>query len=517
MPEPRAPMTYANPVIPGFHPDPSICRVGDSSYLVTSSFEYFPGIPIFHSTDLVSWQQIGHCLTRPSQLDLLSAPASGGIYAPTIRWHDGRFYVTSTNATGGGHFIVSAECAEGPWSDPVWIRQDGIDPSLYFENGACFFTSNVEPDPAGPHEASPGFVRGAQQSIVDPMTGEVHSDVRFLWGGSGGSFPEAPHLFRRGRYYYLLMAEGGTEGGHMVTVARADSPWGPWEGCPRNPILSHRSSPSPVQATGHADFVELPDGTWWAVLLGTRPVGMYHHLGRETFLAPMTWDEAGWPVIGNDGCLPERAVRPALPLGDQVDLHTVDEFDEVLLAPRWITLRRPLTAQEVSLETNPGRLTMVGGADTPDDPLLVFVGRRQQHFNCSITADLDFTPAGRDEAGLTVRIDERHHVDLAVLDRAGRRVVALRQRIGPLSTVTAEAVVDDGPLRLRIDAEPDHYSFSVCSGDARIVELGSTETRYLSSEVAGGFTGVVVGMYATGNGRECSTPALWRRFEYRPL
>src|SRR5665647_3019047 len=455
MPEPRAPMTYANPVIPGFHPDPSICRVGDSSYLVTSSFEYFPGIPIFHSTDLVSWQQIGHCLTRPSQLDLLSAPASGGIYAPTIRWHDGRFYVTSTNATGGGHFIVSAERAEGPWSDPVWVCQDGIDPSLFFEDGA--------------------------------------------------------------RYFTLLMAEGGTEGGHMVTVARADSPWGPWEGCPRNPILSHRSSPSPVQATGHADVVILADGTWWAVFLGTRPVGMYHHLGRETFLAPMTWDEAGWPVIGNDGCLPERAVRPALPLGDQVDLHTVDEFDEVLLAPRWITLRRPLTAQEVSLETNPGRLTMVGGADTPDDPLLVFVGRRQQHFNCSITADLDFTPAGRDEAGLTVRIDERHHVDLAVLDRAGRRVVALRQRIGPLSTVTAEAVVDDGPLRLRIDAEPDHYSFSVCSGDARIVELGSTETRYLSSEVAGGFTGVVVGMYATGNGRECSTPALWRRFEYRPL
>ncbi len=177
--------TFTNPVIPGFHPDPSICRVGGEYFLVTSSFEYFPGLPIFTSRDLVSWQPLGHVLDRESQLDLTRAPASGGIFAPTIRHHDGRFYVTATNVSDRGHFIVHAEDPAGPWSDPVWVDQNGIDPSLFFDEGHVYFTSNIEPDPAGPHVADPHFERGIQQSLVDPLTGAVLQEPRFIWGGTG--------------------------------------------------------------------------------------------------------------------------------------------------------------------------------------------------------------------------------------------------------------------------------------------------------------------------------------------
>ena len=218
-------MKIGNPIIPGFYPDPSICRVGRDYYLVTSSFEYFPGVPIFHSRDLVHWRQIGHCLTRPSQLPLHEAKASKGIYAPTLRHHAGRFYMVTTNTSHGGNFWVTAEDPAGEWSEPVWLDQPGIDPSLLFDDGKVYLTSS-----------------GNAQCQIDPATGKRLGDLRRTWAGTGGGFLEAPHLYKiRGRYY-LVTAEGGTGRGHMVTIARADNPWGPFENCPHNPILSNRGS-----------------------------------------------------------------------------------------------------------------------------------------------------------------------------------------------------------------------------------------------------------------------------------
>ncbi|MGJ7439853.1 glycoside hydrolase family 43 protein [Aquipuribacter sp. MA13-6] len=507
--------TYRNPVVPGFHPDPSVCRVGDVFYLVTSSFEYFPGIPVLRSTDLVHWQQLGHVLTRTSQLDLRGARASGGVYAPTIRWHDGTFYVTATDVSGGGHLLVHAQDPAGPWSDPVPVDQDGIDPSLFRDvDGTWLFTSTAEPVPGHGHEAEPGFTRGVQQSVVDPLTGERRGDVRFLWAGTGGRFPEAPHLYRRGRWYHLLLAEGGTEPGHMVTVARSTSPWGPWQPSPHNPVVSHRSSPHPLQSVGHADLVELADGTWWAVLLGTRPVGGRHHLGRETLLAPVTWPEDGWPSIGVDGRVPLEHPAPDLPPSPADPASTVDEFDGPTLPPRWSTLRRPLTDAEASLTASPGALTLRGGPDSTDDPLLVAVLRRQQHVDCSVVADLDVDPVGEDEAGLLVRMDEDHHVELAVRVVDGHRRALVRNRVGPLQQVTAAVAVDPGPLRLRVDADAEAYRFSVEHGEARRVDLGAAPVRYLSTEVAGGFTGVHLGVYASGNGAPARGAARWTRFAY---
>ncbi len=306
----RAMMKLKNPIIRGFNPDPSICRVGEDYYLVTSSFEYFPGVPIYHSRDLVNWRQIGHCLTRKSQLFLERAPSSGGIFAPTIRYHNGRFWMVTTNVgrqvdgrvVDGGNFYVSTDDPAGEWSEPIWVKQRGIDPSLYFENGKTYFTSNGT---AWAHS------RGLYQCEIDISTGEQLNDTVFLWTGTGGAYVEAPHLFKRGDYYYLMAAEGGTERGHMETIARSRTPYGPFESCPHNPILTHRSLQTLIQSTGHADFVEDPSGNWWAVFLGVRfPGGFWSNLGRETFLAPVTWTADGWPVVnGGHRMAPEMEVE----------------------------------------------------------------------------------------------------------------------------------------------------------------------------------------------------------------
>ncbi|HZK62351.1 MAG TPA: glycoside hydrolase family 43 protein, partial [Anaerovoracaceae bacterium] len=224
-----AQITYRNPVIPGFHPDPSVCRVGNDYYLVTSTFEYFPGVPVFHSKDLVNWEQIGHCLTRESQLPLNKCRASGGIYAPTIRYHDGLFYMVVTNVSGGGNFYVTAKDPAGEWSKPFWVNQGGIDPTIFWdEDGKSYFMSNG-------HQSTEGIVI----SEIDLKTGKRTTEPIAVWNGTGGRYPEAPHIYKKDGYYFLLIAEGGTEYGHKVTIARSKNIYGPYESAPGNPILTH--------------------------------------------------------------------------------------------------------------------------------------------------------------------------------------------------------------------------------------------------------------------------------------
>jgi len=284
-----------NPVLPGFYPDPSICRVGPDYYLVCSSFEYFPGVPIFHSHDLMSWHQIGNVLDRASQLPFpADTAASAGIFAPTIRHHDGRFYLATTNVTLGRHLIVTATNPAGPWSEPVYLDLPHVDPSLAWEeDGTCWLT-----------------VSGVESYRIDPHTGTVFEGPVAMWSGSGGQYPEAPHLYRIDDWWYLLVSEGGTHTGHAVSIARARSARGPFEPGPANPFLTHRGTDRPVQATGHADLVQAADGTWWMVLLGIRPKGQwppFHVLGRETFLVPVRWVD-GWPIVD-----PVEENSPAIP------------------------------------------------------------------------------------------------------------------------------------------------------------------------------------------------------------
>ncbi|HEV8247470.1 MAG TPA: glycoside hydrolase family 43 protein, partial [Polyangiaceae bacterium] len=494
--------------VPGFYPDPSVCRVGRDYYLVSSSFEYFPGVPIFQSRDLVHWRQIGHCLDRPSQLPLTGARASGGIYAPTLRYWQGTFYLTTTNTSHGNNFIVTATSPAGPWSDPLWVEQEGIDPSLCFDDdGSAYYTSAHG---------------GALQSTIDARTGKLLSEPKIVWRGTGAQYPEAPHLYRRGDWYYLLLAEGGTEYGHMVTMARSRSAWGPFEPCARNPLLTHRSYKSPVQMTGHADLIEAHDGSHWAVFLATRPNGYppCYHLGRETFLSPVVWADDGFPIIGEGGRVSLEMDGP--PWQEPVPKPpSRDDFDREELANHWNFLRNP-DPDSFSLLERPGWLRLRGSHISLDDVASpAWLGRRQCHFALEALVRVQFRPGSEnEEAGLVVRMNETHHYELFVTRRGGQPSVVLRRRIGSLRAELACQPLGAGEasdLILAVLADRTTYRFSFGPDEGALQLLGQGETRYLSTEVAGGFTGVYLAMYASGNGRPCMEPADFDWFEYREL
>jgi xylan 1,4-beta-xylosidase len=511
---------YRNPVIPGFHPDPSVVRVGDDFYLVTSSFEFFPGVPIFTSRDLVHWRQLGHVLTRESQRPLQKARPSGGIYAPTLRYHAGTFYVITTNVDGGGNFLVTAKDPAGPWSEPVWLPDfGGIDPSLFFDDDGTVYLT-------GQGSGAPGQPRGIYQTTLDVRTGRLLGPLRLVWDRTGMRYPEGPHLYKIRGKYYLMIAEGGTEYGHMVKIARGDSPWGPFDACPRNPILTHRETENdmPVQGTGHADIVEAADGSWWMVFLAFRPVsGYWHHLGRETFLAPVTWDAEGWPVVNGGRPVGLEVQAATLPAHPSPTPAARTAFDAPL-GPEWNHLRHP-NRSSYSLDARPGWLTLrpeaasLGAVASP-----TWVGRRQEHMFCRVATLVDFVP-GRDgeEAGISLYMNPDHRYEIGVGRANGRRQVFVRQRIGPhLETITASSPIEGSePVVLQVDATPEEYTFSfgiAMSGrpQTATTPLGQGLVRYLSSEVAGGFTGVYVGLYATGNGQPALAPAHFDWYDYEP-
>ncbi|MEK3795278.1 glycoside hydrolase family 43 protein [Paenibacillus sp. FSL R7-0204] len=502
-------MHYTNPIISGFHPDPSICRVGDDYYLVTSTFEYYPGVPVFHSRDLVHWRQIGHCLTTPSQLPLENSWSSGGIFAPTLRYHNGWFYMVTTNVSGMGNFFVKTQHPEGPWSEPYLIAQGGIDPSLYFdEDGRVYFQSAMDG----------GKGNGIYQCEIDIGTGEMLTGSVLIWTGTGGAHPEAPHLYRKNGWYYLMIAEGGTEYGHMETIARSRQPYGPYAACPHNPILSNRSTAISIQATGHADLVEAQDGNWWAVCLGIRPVSypMGHHLGRETFLAPVTWTSEGWPVIGNGGRIEPAMDSPLLPEVRWPGKPVRDHFEDTRLGLDWTFLRNPAEGSW-SLEERPGYLVLHGHEATLNEAAApAFVGRRLSHFTANIAAELDYEPQHEgEEAGITVYKNEKHHYELVIRSASGRRVAVFRRTVGSLRVEQVEEC-PDGPVILRIKALPGSIEASVEAPDSGGIGLGSGETHYLSTEISGGFTGVFVAMYATSVTGQAA-PAAYDWFDYEPL
>jgi alpha-N-arabinofuranosidase len=507
-------MKYRNPVIPGFYPDPSICRVGEDYYLVNSSFEYFPGVPVFHSRDLVNWRQIGHCLTRRSQLPLEGAAPSDGIYAPTIRHHGGRFYMVTTNALGGSdfrNFYVHTEDPAGEWSEPVWVGQKGIDPSLFFDDdGKVYLTGN------GTLWAP---VRGAYQSEIDIATGRHLTDIKFIWPGTGGAYPEAPHLFKRDGQYYLMMAEGGTAEGHSVTISRSKDPWGPFEPCPHNPILTTRGLMNDIQATGHADFVEDHRGNWWAVFLGIRFADGVHQLGRETFLAPVRWTGEGWPVVNDGNRILTDMETDKLPAPHPWPAEPVrDDFDAAKLRLCWVFLRNP-NEEDWSITDRPGWLRLRCSPVTIDDVASpAFLGRRQTHFDCHAATLVDFTPRGEnEEAGLAALIDNKHHYSIAITVRGGKRVAVVRRRIGSLVSETAGAPLPDGPIVLSIRTDRRWYEFGFSVPDGAGTVLARGESRYLSSEVAGGYTGVCLGVYATSRGAGSDNAAHFDWFDYEPL
>ena len=500
---------FRNPIISGFHPDPSICRVGEDYYMVHSSFEFFPGVPIFHSKDLVHWQQIGYCLTGKSQLSLDGARASGGIYAPTLRYHDGTFYMVTTLVDGGGNFYVTAKNPAGPWSEPVWLDRDGIDPSLLFDDDGTVYCTR--------HEGmGDGYIA---QSKLNLETGKLEGSLKEIWRGTGGVWPEGPHLYHIRGKYFLMIAEGGTSYGHMVTVARSDSPWGPFVANPNNPVLTHRNrADHPIQALGHADLVETPDG-WWMVCLGIRPQGgQFHHLGRETFLAPIAWTGDNWPVVNGNGSLELSMPSPHLPEHIWKAEPARDDFDSDTLGLQWNFIRNPHEG-DFSLSAHSGYLRLNGSAITmSDQDSPAFVGRRQADLAFRASTKLVFDPQHQnEEAGLVLRGNEKNHFETGITLKDGKRQVFLKKTIdGKASGPVQFEELANGDVTLSVEGAPLSYRFFFQQENRSRKELGAAATRDLATETIGGFTGVYVGMYATGNGSKSSRPADFDWFECGP-
>lgn len=471
----------SQPIISGFHPDPSICRVGDSYVLASSSFEYAPGVPIHRSDDLVSWTLVGNALTRPEQLAPSAGEKRSGIYAPTLRHHDGRYWLitTDTSQPMRGQLLVTAERPEGPWSDPVFVGGGiGIDPDLVWdEDGVCHLSwRSFHPD-----------LNGVAIVAVDPATGELLGQPRLLWEGTGLAHIEGPHLYRIGDWWYLLVAEGGTERGHAVSVARSRTLAGPFEPGPANPILSHRSTDHPVQNTGHADLVELADGSWAVVYLGVRPRGVtpsFHVNGRETFLAGVDWVD-GWPVVAED-----RFVVP------DVDHAFYDDFADAGLHPRWVS---PGEAPDGFAEVTSTGLRL--DATVPRlGPHQVLTRVRDVEWSADVTLDVT---AG--SARVLLRLDDDHWYGVTVGGGRAEAVLA----VGPaVATVGVTELPDPGAVTVRLRVSlppwphpfgaspvPDLVELTLVRPDGTMHTFGEFDGRYLSTEVAGGFTGRLWGVH----------------------
>ena len=491
-------MKYKNPVIKGFYPDPSVCFANGKYYLVSSSFQYFPGVPLFESTDLVNWRQIGHVLTRKSQVMLDKINSSGGVFAPTIRFHNGRFYMVTTNDTTHENFYVYTDDIYGEWSEPVTVEQDGIDPSLLFDNGHTYFISNgTDADGEG----------GVVQCEIDIVTGKKLSPSKCIWKGSGGRYLESPHMYHIGDTYYLMAAEGGTEYGHMITYARSSSVWGPFESYPSNPVLTNRNkAPNHIQGIGHGDLIQDIHGDWHILCLGFRQIHLwrpYHTLGREVFLVPVTFHENGWFSAGNDGTAADEYEI----VGDFTQNEKrIDTFENTAWNIDWCYLRHPVMK---NYELSDQKAVLHGSditLDQVDSP--TFLGIRQRDFDMRLTVDVSIDHG---EAGVTVYSCENEHYEIAIRQSSADQnsyEAILRLNIGDIKHEQAVLPLQDSFARLCIRSDSERYNFSIQTADTACADtpaavseiaLGSAQSKYLSSEVSEGFTGVVLGLYAVGN------------------
>jgi xylan 1,4-beta-xylosidase len=513
-PAPPATLTpdqFPNPLFSGFYPDPSICQVGDDYYLIHSTFAYYPGIPIFHSRDLVNWRQLGHVIHRPDQLKYDGLGVSRGLFAPAISHHDGTFYVVCTLIDGGGNFVVTAKDPAGPWSDPVFLGFEGIDPSIFFDDdGRAWMLNNGAPEGKPLYDGHRAIwiqefdykamkLIGPRKLIVN---GGVDISKKPVW-------IEGPHIYRKDGWYYLCCAEGGTSVNHSQVIHRSREIMGPYEPWDRNPILTQRgltgNFPGAVTSTGHADLVVGPDGNWWAVFLAVRPYqGRYSPMGRETFLLPVSWPEGGWPVILEPGLrVPLIGVTPKgvtfnpdAPERFDGGRDWRDDFMQPALDQTWIMLRAP---KETWWKLDAGRLLVTPRAETLSgraNPS--FLARRVQHAHFAVETALAAPTETGVSAGLAVFQGEKFHY-FAAVKREGDGVTAYVERHtrAGLEVVGKVALGQAVSVRLSFEAAADKCAFAVSAdGGAWQTLVADADAKLLTTEVAGGFVGATVGVHA---------------------
>ena len=539
--------TFNNPILSGFYPDPSICRVNDDYYMITSSFSYFPGIPIFHSKDLVNWEQIGHVLDRPSQLNLDGVGISCGIFAPTIRYNNGVFYVITTNIGNGGNFIVTSTNPYGPWSDPYWIDDTpGIDPSLFFDDDNKVYYIGT----AKAIDAAYDYDNEIYCQELDLNSMKLVGKRFGLWRGAlkNAHCPEGPHLYKINNYYYLMIAEGGTEHFHAVTIARSKNISGPYEGYSGNPILTHRhlGKEYPISNVGHADLIETQNGEWYLVFLGSRPYGGYYkNLGRETFLAPVKWED-NWPIVSpGTGKAEFEYPVPNLPYFKVEPLPTRDDFNSDTLSFIWNCIRTPrekfysLTDRPsyLRLKLTPKRIVDIidytsinSRYDLNKTPS--FIGRRQQHINFNTIVKMEFNPLNEFEtAGLALIQNNnfQYRLEYSLLD--SKKVIRLMKCISKpsmnytdnskydnIENQIIQKEFDSDILYLKICALGQDYSFYYGDSlDNMQLLIENVDGRILSTDIAGGFVGTYIGMFASSNFKESTNVADFDWFDYSEL
>lgn len=499
---------WKNPILEGFYPDPSICKVEGRYYLVNSTFAFYPGIPIWKSDDLQVWEQIGNVLERPLQLQLGECEHSQGIYAPTIRYHDGTYYLVTTNVGGCGNFLVTAEKPEGPWSDPYVLDAEGIDPSLFFEeDGSCYYIGTRE-------RSGGGAYFGDNEIWIQKLnldTKRLEGESVPIWYGfmKHSVWPEGPHIYKKDGWYYLLYAEGGTEQHHCIAVARSRELTGPYEGNPDNPILTHRhlGKAYPVTCVGHGDLVETEDGDWYMVLLASRPQNGYILKGRETFLAKVVWEE-GWPVV-----------NPGVGHLEVMDQNQMMEKEYHFQKERW-----PLDLLRLR---NPGKMQMSDGAlrlwlepgTLSERKKTAFVALRQQHDHFYLEATLCL-PCEMKEyecAGLAylqnetnqVRMETRfreqqlHLTIFSVKGGNGERKKELWLPLKQIENVLTENKKVTISIRMEVSCLNTVFEIKRKDGWRKVCDF--VDIRHLSTETAGGFTGCVAGVYASSNGKNSKT------------
>jgi alpha-N-arabinofuranosidase len=535
---------FSNPILAGFYPDPSICRVDSDYYLVNSTFSYFPGIPIFHSKDLVSWELIGHVLDRMEQLDLSGLGVSEGIFAPAIRYNKGVFYVTCTIVGGGGNFIVTSKTPTAPWSNPVWIPKiNGIDPSMFFdEDGKAYILYNsIAPDNKPLYDGH-RTIRMYEFDVENlKVIGKEHILIN---GGTDITkkpiWIEGPHIFKKDGYYYLIAAEGGTGDQHSEVIFRGKQIDGHYISYENNPILTQRHlNPKrnfPITSTGHADFVQTVTGEWWAVFLGCRPYQPfeegYYNTGRETFLAPVKWID-GWPIINPD----KEEVQyfypyPIKPLKKQnIRLYSSnfkirDEFSTEILKNNWLFLRTPQD-KWYSLIQRKGFLSIQLRPETCSGKMNPsFLGQRQQHSYGSASIALDFSATTENEkAGLLIFQNEKHFYFLCKSLEEKNPVIQLYKSCDKDSSnkqmelITSRKLREDKDqkeLYLKIEAKGSEYSFwYALESDTWNLLRENVDAKFLSTKVAGGFVGCIYALYSTSLGKPSKNIVYFDWFEYK--
>ncbi|MBA4137179.1 MAG: glycoside hydrolase 43 family protein [Opitutus sp.] len=508
-----------NPILAGYYPDPSICRVGDDYYLVNSTFAYFPGIPVFHSRDLVNWEQIGHVIDRPTQLNYDGLAVSRGIFAPALSWHDGTFYLTCTMVGRGGNFLMTATNPAGPWSDPIWFDFEGIDPSLFFDaDGRAWMLNNGAPDETPRYSGH----RAIWIQEFDIAAKKLIGERRVLVNGGVDIakqpvWIEGPHLYQKDGWYYLCCAEGGTSIHHSQVILRSKSVTGPFEPWEKNSILTQRdldsAAPHAVTCTGHADLFIGPDNNWWSIFLGCRPfTGGNWFTGRETFLLPVQWTDDGWPVIlppgervpysvkaPSDATTQPPAARKTAPVCGNFSF--TDEFDRPELPLHWFTLR---IAAEPWWQIARGELHVTPRAVRLDDVTQppAFLARRVHHSNFEASTSLEAPTGEGVSAGIAAFQSEPQHFYFGVR-RVGDELELFVERTHERRTeILARTTVSlpTGPIALRISGRETKLSFDCRLAEGKTLTLlAETDSYPLTVQAAGGgmhFTGAVVGVHA---------------------